>query len=497
MIHKVKYLKIILIVSTLFLSKINCNLIIPLKFIQIDKINETNPTPSSIMRSIIYRETYAEIELGTPKQLIQIPLTFYSNDFYIADNAKYEFSKYPQRYNNLKFFNSSNSETCDRIEEKQYKGDNFVFAQYYKDFFYFNDQKVELEFYLPIETRKVESGGIGLQLWPRLEETTSTINDKRSFLRKIQKLKLINEFYWSVFYNSKDYKNKEGFLLLGSLPHLLNISLGYYNKEYFNAEYLRYINADYWVDYIEHVFKFDEIYAFEGNNKEKKIEEIQFPETNLRLYKIELNYNLGGIQAPHRFLSYYEKFFEEYISKKECFADVFYDSKKKYFFCKNDKNLISKIKQNFPGFNFKSNELNYNFDIIGEDLFYEEDNYIYLLMFFDYSSGDNWIMGRPFLQKYQFFINPEKKNINFYYNLDLTNKNGEEDEPKNNSNFILYIIIVVSLIIIIILGFLFWKYYTEAKNNKRKRANELDDDGYDYVQKKDLNENEYSNPINE
>ena len=83
MIYKVQYLKIILIVFTLFLSEINCNLIIPLKFIQIDKINETNPTPSSIMRSIIYRETYAEIELGTPKQLIQIPLTFYSNDLLI------------------------------------------------------------------------------------------------------------------------------------------------------------------------------------------------------------------------------------------------------------------------------------------------------------------------------------------------------------------------------------------------------------------------------
>jgi hypothetical protein len=498
MICNKQYLKAISIVFTLLLSTINCNLKIPLKFIQTYNNNETVPSPSSIMRNIVYAKAYAEFEIGTPKQLIQIPLSLNSNDFYIAGNAEYEFSKNPERYNNLKFFNSTNSKTCDKVEEKMYHGDNFAYGQYHKDFFYFNDKKVELEFYLPVVLNTVESGGLGLQLWPILEETTSTINDKRTFLRKIKMLGLIDEFYWSVFYNSKDYENKEGFLFLGSLPH--NLNLGYYKKEYFDLNYLRNIDADIWVDYIKHIITFDEAYAFEGTNKEKKISEIKFPANNTRLCTIELNYNLGGIQVPYTFFSYFEKFFEEYISKGECFSDRFNaPEKKNYFYCKNDKNLITKIKQKFPGFNFKSVELYFNFSIVGDDLFFEKNNYVYLLMFFDSSSGSKWVMGRPFLQKYQFFINPDKKNINFYSNLDMMNKNGEkveETNDNNKSNIFLYIIIIVSVIIIIILGFFLWKFYSEAKNIKKKRANELDDD-YDYQQKKDLNGKEYSNPINE
>ena len=490
------FLKGIFLLNILFLSSTNCNLTLPLKFIPVYKVNDTSP--SSIMRNIVYTKAYAEIEIGTPKQLIQIPLSFNSNDFYISDNAKYEFSTNPELYSNLKFFNSDNSETCEKIEEFTYNGDNFDYGQYYKDFFYFNDTKVEMEFYLPIVLKTPESGGIGLQLWPRKEETTSTTNDKKTFLKKLKNQQLIKEYYWSVFYNSKDYKNKEGFLLLGTLPQFLNKDLGYYKKEYFDSQYLRSISADIWVDYIEHKFEFDEVYAFEGKNKEKKILDITFPENITRLKKVELYYNFGGIQAPYRFLDYFVKYFEEYTSRGECFYDYFTLQKKKYFFyCKNDQNLISKIKQNFPGFNFKSHELDYNYDLVGDDLFVEENNFVYLLMFFPDKSEDSWIMGRPFLQKYQFFINPEKKNINFYSNEGKINAGSEEKQENNTkSNIALYIVIIVSVIIILILGFFLWKYYFEAKSLKKKRANELDDD-YDYQQKEDLTKKESINPINE
>ena len=497
------FLKDIFLLNILFLTSTNCNLTIPLKFIPVYKVNDTSP--STIMRNIVYAKAYAEIEIGTPKQLIQIPLSFNSNDFYISDNAKYEFYNNPELYNNLKFFNSEKSETCQEVEVKQYDGDNFYYSQYYKDFFYFNDTKVEMEFYLPIALKTPESGGIGLQLWPKYEETTSTINDKRTFLKKLKNHQLIKEYYWSVFFNSKDYKNREGFLLLGTLPHFLNKDLGYYKKEYFNSQYLESIGADIWVDYIEHKFEFDEVYAFEGKNKEKKILNITFPENITRLKIVELYYNYEGIQAPYRFLDYFIKYFEEYISRGECFYDYFILKRKKYFFyCKNDKNLISKIKQNFPGFNFKSHQLHYNFDLVGDDLFVEENNFVYLLMFFPDTSEDSWIMGRPFLQKYQFFINPEKKIINFYSNeveKNTGNEEGQENNTNSNtksntkSNIALYVVIIVSVIIILILGFFLCKYYLKAKNLNKKRANELDDD-YDYQQKEDFTKKESINPIN-
>ena len=452
-------------------------------------------TPSSIIKNILFIKAYAEIELGTPKQFIQIPLTYYSNDFYISDNAKYEFINFPEKYNNLKFFDSFSSETCEEIVEgKLYDGDNFDFSQYYKDFFYFNEKKVELEFYLPVALKEAESGGIGLQLWPRFDNTTSTKNDKRTFLRKLKELQLISEFYWSVFYNSKDYKNKEGFLFLGSLPHNLSTDLGYYEKDYFDSQYLRSIRADQGEDYIEQKIQFDEIYAFEGNNKKKKISDIQFPENNENLLTVEINNNCGGIRAPNTFLDYFKKYFDEYINKEQCFMDVFHVTEKKFYFfyCRNDKNLISNIKTKFPGFNYKNHEFEFNFDIFGDDLFYEQNNYIYLLMFFPSASEETWVMGRPFLQKYQFFINPEKKNINFYVNSIKTNK----EEGKNNKNIILYILIIVFLVIIFILGFFLWKFYFKARKLAKKRANELDD-GYEYEQIEDSKKKEDLNAINE
>ena len=484
----IKLIKNIFIIYILFINISYCYLIIPLQFNPVFKINDTNP--SSIMRRIVHTKAYAIIELGIPRQSIQIPLDFESNDFYISENARYEFSKVPDYFDNLKFFNSSISSSCEKAEEKLYDGDNFDYSDYYKDIFYFNEKNVTLEFYLPFILKLPETGGIGLQLWPKSKETTSTIDEKRTFFKKLKNNNLIDDYFWSVFYNSKNHSKDEGFLLLGSLPHKLNIDLGYYKKEYFNQKYMNNINAKVWVDIIKNRFKFDEIYAFNGNDKNKKISEINFHNNATILFNVELDYHFGGIQVSNSFQPYFEKYFEEYISRKECFFDYFIiNTRKKYFFyCKNDNNILTRIKKNFPGFNFKSQELNFNFELVADDLFVQEKNYTYCLMLIDSFPGDIWIMGRPFLQKYQFIFNPDTKYITFYSNLDEINKEKSritnEVFDGNNKYIIFIIIIIIFFIIILVLSLFLWKYYFQSKNLQKKRANELDDD-YDYIQKKD------------
>ena len=521
----IDYSKIIVafaLINLLFLSKINSYLILPLNFLPIYKVNET--IPSSIMRNLVYTKAYVEIEIGMPKQSIQVPLEFNSNDFYIAQNAKYHFSKSQQLFSDIKFFNPNNSETCEQVEEMEYEGDNFHSGLYYKDFFYFNNSTEELEFYLPNNLIEAESGGIGLQLWPKHELTTSTIDDKRTFFKKIKNLNFIIDYYWSVFYNSKNYTRNDGFILLGSRPHELNKNLGYYKKNYFDPSTIRHINADIWVDFIQYRFKFDEIYAFEGKNKEKKIINEKLLFNSSRILNVELYYNFGGIQAPNRYLRYFKDYFQEYIENGECFLDSFSNINRKYFFyCKNDKDLIDKIKKTFPGFNFLNREFEFNFDLVADDLFVEKNNYVYLLMFFHYTNADDWIMGRPFLQKYQFIINPDKKNIIFYSNLNYNyskneedNGNPEKDEDgdskrnededgdrytkngdKNNSKTILLTVIIIgAILIIIVLGYYIWNCYFKLKYLRRKRANELDDQ-YEYINHKDLNQKDSLDPINE
>ena len=124
--------------------------------------SENNGTaPSFIMRNLVYTKVYADIEIGTPKEYIQIPLNFESNDFYISQNPKKDFFKKPEKLDELKFYNYSNSKTCVIVEEGEYNGDNFKLSKYYKDVFYFKEEKVELEFYLPDNITEAESGGIG------------------------------------------------------------------------------------------------------------------------------------------------------------------------------------------------------------------------------------------------------------------------------------------------------------------------------------------------
>ena len=515
------------LIILLFLPNINSYLILPLNFLPVFKLNDTSPP--IIMRNMALSKVYVDIEIGTPKQSIQVPLDFDSNDFYITQNAQYHFSKNPDKFSDIKFYNSNNSETCEQVEEEQYDGDNFASSLYYKDFFYFNNETDELEFYLPNDISKAESGGIGLQLWPKYEMTTSTPDDKRTFLKKIKNLNFIKDYYWSIFYNSKNYSRNDGFILLGPLPHELNKNLGYYKKSYFDHSTFRHIYADIWVDYIQYRFKFDEIYAFEGNNKEKKIINDKLLFNSSRILNVELEYNFGGVQAPNRYLEYFKDYFKEYIDREECFLDSFYISNRKYFFyCKNDKNLISKIKQTFPGFNYLNRELEFNFDLVADDLFIEKNNYVYLLMFFHNTNADDWIMGRPFLQKYQFMINPDKKDINFYANLNYNSSKEEEKEDgdskkddedgdshkdedgdskkddkdghskkddKNSSKDILLAVIIIGcILIIIVLGYFIWKCYFKSKYLRKIRANELEDQ-YEYINQKDLNQNDNLEPI--
>ena len=83
------------------------------------------------------------------------------------------------------------------------------------------------------------------------------------------------------------------------------------------------------------------------------------------------------------------------------------------------------IKSVFPSVNFESNLLMYNFTLDADDLFIEENDYIFCLLYFPQNTFDKtWIMGKPFLKKYLFSINYDQKVISFYNNI----INSEEEE---------------------------------------------------------------------
>jgi len=166
---------------------------------------------------------------------------------------------------------------------------------------------------------------------------------------------LVKNYYWSIFYNSKKaIKEEEGFLLLGTLPHEMNSDLGYYKKGYFSDKYRKTINFAEVGQALKISFDMDSLTAYEGINKNKIIEDFS---SKLNAYKrIELDYHSGGIIAPGNLRNFYHRVFEEYFSKGQCFHETTIKRSITFYYCKNNKETISKIKSSFPGINFISND---------------------------------------------------------------------------------------------------------------------------------------------
>ena len=100
-------------------------------------------------------------------------------------------------------------------------------------------------------------------------------------------------------------------------------------------------------------------------------------------------------------------------------------------------------------------EFNYN------DLFIKIDDYYYFIIVFFEKDTKYWILGRPFLKKFQIVFDQEKKLIGFY---------------KTGINFSLLILILLIIITIILIIYIM-KF--ALKKSKRVKASELTD-SFDY-----------------
>ena len=102
-----------------------------------------------------------------------------------------------------------------------------------------------------------------------------------------------------------------------------------------------------------------------------------------------------------------------------------------------------------------------------------------------------WHLGRIFLKKYLFVFDNDQKTIT-YIGINKLNKKGNKNDIKTDNNFSnnkFYLILLLSILIIgiaVVVGLFIGKII--FNKNKKKRANELDDD-YEYIEKKN-NKNE-------
>ena len=455
--HNIIYKRIYFIILFSFLYEINCFIKIPIKYYP-DKIRN-NSNVKDVILNILDLSIYGLLEMGTPKQIINIPIRFLSNTFFLPQKSSYYYSINPS----LNLYEDNNSTTFSIVNDVEfYEGENFQEALYVKDVFYFGNEKAYLDFYLSTSYFFPQMGGLGLQLYPSNKINTATPSIDKTFLRKLKIKGLINNYIWTLFYNRNKNEDSDGFILIGDYPHLTNDFL--IDKKYNYS--LNSIEAKIYDKIVGTSFDIDNVYVYIGDNI---INDINFGND---IINIRLDYNFGGIFAPEQLRLYLEEkiFNNNNFCHKETVNRI---SKNIIYYCENNENEINKIKKNFPTIKFESKILNTSFIINIDDLLYVKDNYIYILLVFEENSISEWILGVPFLKKYQFSINVDSKRIAFYKKFENTDNNNEKQ------NYLYIIIIIVLFLILLIIGVVIGIVVIN-KNKRKKRKNELDDN-YDYI----------------
>ena len=111
-------------------------------------------------------------------------------------------------------------------------------------------------------------------------------------------------------------------------------------------------------------------------------------------------------------------------------------------------------------------------------LFVKENNeYIFGIVFDEDSAAKDptWIMGKPFMKKYELVFDLDRKIIGCY-------KDGADDSGNAGKINILFVVLVVILGIIVIGLVIFIVNY--LKKPRKSKAFELDDDNFDYAPSK-------------
>lgn len=459
-------------IMTLLISLCNNYLIIPFTIKNPTIKMKNNLIDASEYLEYIKKSLIAtKIYTGTPEKETEIYLTMETYDFFLGKGFCLQNSNslyYPSSSSTYKkdqyvtisspFF--SNGSKCE---------DNFTF---YNNLNLTKNNSIDqINFLYGIASNELFNiiypdlicGYFGLQF------TLSTdLLEYHSIIYQLKSRSKIKNKYWSViFYDDKEEKinNYDGVLVIG-----INQSdyETFFNSEDYNITHsVEYgIKNRYWE------IKFNEIYYY--NNKQN----YSFFTDIYSQIVIDYNYIICN---EDYFNSILNIFFNKYIEKGICFIDKNETSrtgKKKdqlinIIIC--DKNKF-KDKKKFPTLYFKLVDFYTIFEFDYKDLFQEIGNSLVFSIVFDEENKSHWTLGRIFLKKYQFIFDNDQRIITYI----KKNKIKKEDNKKNNFNIVIFLkIMLIAFLLIgfgagIILGKKLWD------KNRKKRANELTDDDYDY-----------------
>ena len=352
------------------------------------------------------------------------------------DSVYFLFKKDTSNYDNFYFLKNSISYL--QNDKCIFYSSEYILAS---DIFYFKRLNISKRLLFMIETDKnsvnnlyIPDIGFNLIL---LSLGTPCPN----FIMNLKSEKIINNMIWSFKYNNK----YSGEFIIGGGFHDYNQII--YSQSKYRTIYL---SQNYSIN-------FNSIYSQKNMIKDK-----------FNITEGKININSGFIIGTKEYKEYIDKtFFNELISKKICQLDLVRYSLN-YAKNKNDKNnneyyiyschinyFIGNPSDRYPTYSyydsfpklvFSSKDLEYNFEIINNDLFefisdknYDSSKYYFLIIFPKNNQKEKelWSLGEPFFKKYPFAIDPDAKTIGFYIGKEKNNKINETNKNENNDKYIM------------------------------------------------------------
>lgn len=413
--------------------------------------NKDNQT--DIIKKLQDRKLYITMNIGSEKSNVKTYIVLSKNELYIAGknvkNHKYDESASI----------SYNCTDCSKI--------NFNYAMYKEGIFSiesFNIKNGEgkeqtvnnISFILGVSSNWENplEGEIGLHMpYP------GSFKDY-NFILNLKQANATKSYNWYLDFDN--FSNGGGKLVVDGFPHELNEKL--YKKEKFAS--IEAINSGYTYNW---GIIFDSIYYNEQTFELSKD------------LKTSFEFDFGLISAPNNVAKTLENsFFNKYISKNICFRNYFGVYKESFIYCKNTKEFNPK---EFQSIYFKSIKLEIIFELDYQDLFYYKDDFVYFLITF--KEGESlWRLGEVFLKKYYIVFNQDSKTMGYYQGMEKE-KERISESSFDIKYFFLIVILVLILVALIVVAILFYK----KRGPRKTRANELDDDDFDYQAKNDENEN--------
>jgi hypothetical protein len=326
-------------------------------------------------------------------------------------------------------------------------------------------------------------------------------SDNTNFFSQLKNRKYINKYVWTLDYQTEE----DGIIVVGTEPH-------FYDETFFMSQFCTIKAIQNQSPETAWSFKMDEVRTYDINKTK-----IVFSQN-----KVDFLVDRGLIIGTDEYKQKLDElYFDELISKKIClrevttFTDTEKNTKDEYYIYYCDRaefmgyqySTSKKYYNNFQNLEFYIKEHNYTFTLKKEHLFYPIENRAYFLIIFKKSNSANniWKLGEPFFSHFQFTFNQDQKTVGFYDSrlekipndeyIKSIEQSQQTNTQKTGGNKVLYIIlIIIGVIVLVVLAYFFGKKLNESR---KKRANELRDDDFDYTADKKGNANTNDDVIND